>query len=197
MKDIAYLLVDFQKEFTRPEGKGYVDRPCHNWLRNDFFPLFDKDYEGKTDFNYNLYEIISDYRQPRPGDSGDMCYPGTTGYESDLPEKYRSGEQWVKAMNGPTWIRDNIGTTDPPGEPYQDPDKFECWVRNNIGEREDIHIKIVGLTLGCCVLCVTQQLCFMGYDISIVKEGVDCWNGNQVHKKFILENLIDNWAVSF
>jgi len=34
-----------------------------------------------------IAEIISDYRQPRPGDLDDSTRPGETGYESGKPEE--------------------------------------------------------------------------------------------------------------
>lgn len=65
-----FILVDLQNDFASEGGKFYSPKPSVKFLKNDLFPLL-------VDKKIKLNEIISDYRQPRPGDRGDCCHPET------------------------------------------------------------------------------------------------------------------------
>ena len=149
-----FICVDFQKEFTTAEGKWTNKGKSIDFIKNTLVPFL---RERKIKIN----EIISDYRQPRPGDSGDGCYPGTEGYESEIPDDIKNTDVWIKCMNSPIWVRENVGIANTKsGLPYQDPNSFTKWLKFNIGEpSEDNKVILVGLTVDCCVLC-TAQLTF-------------------------------------
>ena len=127
MKPVRLLGIDLQNDFASEGGKHYTPKPSVTFLQSTLFPYL----EGR---HIKICEIISDYRQPRPGDSGEGCIPGTRGYESIIPRELVKS-QWVKCMNSPLWIRENGGDPDKaPGLPYQDPQKFGAWLKNNLGE---------------------------------------------------------------
>ena len=75
-----FLAVDLQNDFTTEGGKHYIKRPCVNFLKENIFPFF-------KEKSIKINEIISDYRQPRPGDRDESCVPGTWGYESIVPKE--------------------------------------------------------------------------------------------------------------
>ena len=74
----SFIAVDIQNDFATEGGKSYSHKPSIDFMKKYIFPYFILN-------NIKVNEIISDYRQPRPGDSGDMCHPGTWGYESVMP----------------------------------------------------------------------------------------------------------------
>ena len=175
------ISIDFQKDFTAEGGICYKLRPSVDFVKNTLVPHL----ENK---NLKIAEIISDYRQPRPGDRGDCCRPGEWGYESEISESAKEKEVWIKCMNSPLWVRDNIGDpTKQPGLPYQDPKKFSEWIEKIIGKPEDTEVVLVGLTLDCCVLCTAQELNFRGYKVKILKEAVDAYSGEQSEKKHFVK----------
>jgi len=138
-------------------------------------------------------EIISDYRQPRPGDGGDGCYPGTFGYESLLPNDLRKS-QWIKAMNSPIWIRKNGGVVDKePGLPYPSSEKFGKWVEENIGKPGEVTPVIFGLTVDCCVLSTAQEFRWRGFSPILIKEAVDHASGKEGDKIAVLEKSALRW----
>src|SRR3989344_6560006 len=94
--------IDFQKDFTMEGGRCYKPRPSVDFVKNTLIQ-----YLGEK--NIKIAEIISDYHQPRPGDRGDCCRPGEWGYESEIPVAVKEKDIWIKCMNSPLWIRDNIG----------------------------------------------------------------------------------------
>jgi nicotinamidase-related amidase len=182
------ISIDFQKDFTAEGGIGYKPRPSVDFVKNILVP-----YLGNK--NLKIAEIISDYRQPRPGDRGDCCHPGELGYDSEIPASVKEKEIWIKCMNSPIWVRDNIGDPDrQPGIPYQDPHKFSEWLEKVTGKPEDTEIVLIGLTLDCCVLCTAQELNFRGYTVKILKEAVDAYSGDQAEKEFLCKTPIQNWA---
>ncbi len=180
--------IDFQKDFTAEGGICYKPRPSVDFVKKTLVPYL----ENK---NLKIAEIISDYRQPRPGDRGDCCHPGEWGYESEISELAKEKDVWIKCMNSPIWVRDNIGDpTKQPGIPYQDPKKFSEWIEKVIGKPEDTEVVLVGLTLDCCVLCTAQEFNFRGYKVKILKEAVDAYSGEQVEKEALCKTPVENWA---
>lgn len=192
MKNIKIISIDFQKEFSNPIGKHYKKRPCVNFIKKTLVPFLK---ENKI----KITEIISDYRQPRPGDLDDCCYPGTQQYESEIPNEIKIKPIWIKCMNSPIWIRKNIGEANKkPGLPYQGPKEFTDWLNKVVGKPEEIDLVIlIGLTLDCCVFSTAQELTWRGYKIKILKEGVDTYTGSLKEKEIILNHYpLINWAES-
>ena len=182
------IAIDLQKDFTDKSGICYKPRPAVTFIKNILLPYLEKN-------NLKVAEIISDYRQPRPGDSGDCCHPGETGCESEIPKAVKEKSVWIKCMNSPLWIRKNIGNKNKkPGPPYQDPKKFDAWLKKVIGQPKDTGIVLIGLTLDCCVLCAAQELCFRGYSINILEEATDTNSGKRTDKSIIFKSPINNWA---
>lgn len=181
-----FIAVDIQNEFAMEGGKFYTPKPSVSFLKKILLPFFKKN-------NIKINEIVSDYRQPRPGDSGDGCHPGERGYESLMPDDLRKS-LWVKCMNSPIWIRENIGKEDAmPGSPYPDSKAFEEWVNKNIGKPDEVILVIFGLTVDCCVMCVVQELRWRGYAPIIIKEAVDHASGKDEDKNIILEKSALRW----
>ncbi|MEI7562374.1 MAG: hypothetical protein WCJ39_01240 [bacterium] len=148
-----FISVDFQKEFTTPNGKWYNPGESVNFIKNILIPYFEK-------HNIKINEIISDYRQPRPGDSGDGCYPGDENYESEIPSYVKNNDVRIKCMNSPIWVRENIGVSDKePGLPYQDPESFSQRLNKNIGTLQEIdEIVLIGLTIDRYIFATAQEL---------------------------------------
>ena len=184
------ISVDFQKEFASPEGQWFNPGKSIKFIKETLVTYC-------RDNNLRISEIISDYRQPRPGDTGDGCYPGTSGYESEIPAGVKADDIWIKCMNSPIWVRENIGVEHAqPGLPYQNPNLFTKWLVRNIGRPEDVDfVTLVGLTVDWCVFCTAQELRWRGYDVKILKEGTDAVDGDEEYKKQILTNSpLLNWA---
>jgi nicotinamidase-related amidase len=180
--------IDFQKDFTAEGGRCYRLRPSVDFVKNTLAPFLEKQ-------NLKIAEIISDYRQPRPGDRGDCCRPGEWGYESEIPEAVKDKDIWIKCMNSPIWVRDNIGDSNKePGLPYQDPKKFSEWIEREIGKPDDTEILLIGLTFDCCVLCTAQEFNFRGYKVKILKEAVDAYSGTSDEKEALCKTPVENWA---
>ena len=76
MKILPYkfLSVDLQKDFTREDGIHFKHRPSVMFIEKTLLPFLQENH-------IKVAEIISDYRQPRPGRKDDFCKPGTKGYE--------------------------------------------------------------------------------------------------------------------
>ena len=127
----------------------------------------------------------------------DACIPGTWGYISEIPDKNKNENIWIKCQNSPIWVTKNIG--DPkkkPSAPYQDPKAFTQWLNNTIGKPEDVDLVVlIGLTLDCCIFCTAQELIFRRYNVSILKEATDTHSGTKKEKEMILKNYpLINWA---
>ncbi len=183
---IQFLSVDLQNDFAAEGGKHYSPKPSIQFLRGEFF-LFLKERDVK------ISEIISDYRQPRPGDRDESCMPGTWGYESIVPREFVKS-QWIKCMNSPIWIRDNIGdVSKKPGLPRQDAEGFGGWLKQSIGEPGEVQPVIFGLTLDCCVLSTIQELSWRGYYPQLLIEGTDHYSGKPEDKEATLK-IVSNWA---
>lgn len=190
MQPIKILCVDFQKEFSAPGGKHYRPHANVPFIKNILVPFLRQK-------NIKIAEIISDYRQPRPGDRDDSTRPGEEGYISEIPEDVKLKNVWIKCMNSPIWTRKHIGdATKKPGLPYQDPKAFTQWLNSTIGKPQVIEkIILIGLTIDCCIFCTAQELKFRGYPVHILREAVDTYSGNPQEKNMILSNPpLLNWA---
>lgn len=184
---IKFVSVDFQKDFTAEGGVCYKPRPSVDFIKAKLAPFL-------KERNIKIAEIVSDYRQPRIGDRGDCCRPGEWGYESEISSDIKEKDIWIKCMTSPIWVRENLGNPDKkPGEPYQDPEKFNNWIKKVIGRPKEVQIILFGLTLDCCVLCVAQEFDFRGYGVKILNEAVDVYSGNQDEKKNLFGNQVLNW----
>lgn len=182
-----FLSVDLQNDFASEGGSHYKARPSINFDKEVLFPFF-------KEKNIEISEIISDYRQPRPGDRDESCVPGTWGYESIVPKEIVKS-QWIKCMNSPIWIRDNIGDPNKTaGLPYQDTKGFGEWLKENIGKPGEVTPVLFGLTIDCCVLSTLQELNWRGYYPLVLKEAVDHYLGTEEAKETVLKTPINNWA---
>lgn len=187
---VKIISIDLQKEFSSPGGKHYRPHPNVAFIKNTLVPYLRKN-------NIKITEIVSDYRQPRPGDLDDSTRPGEMGYESELPVDVKLENIWIKCMNSPIWTRKNIGDQNKkPGLPYQDPRAFTKWLNSTIGKPNSLdEIVLIGLTIDCCVFCTAQELTFRSYNVKILKEGVDVYSGKSQEKEMILNNYpLANWA---
>jgi nicotinamidase-related amidase len=184
-----FLCVDFQHDFTTENGAHFRPRPCINFIKNEIIPFF-------RTHTILMAEIISDYRQPRPGHRGNFCVPGTEGYKSGIPADVKDAKTWIKAANSPLWTRENRGdATKQPGIPYQDPELFGCWLEEVIGRPGNVDVILGGLTIDRCVLSTAQELDWRGYHVFVLEEAVDSYSGNQDEKRQILEgSILNNWA---
>lgn len=182
-----FISVDLQNDFTTEGGKHYRVRPSINFLKETLFPLL-------KERGVKINEVISDYRQPRPGDRDESCVPGTWEYESIVPKEIVKA-RWIKCMNSPIWIRKNIGNPNKePGLPYQDTKAFGEWLDKNIGKPEETTPVVFGLTIDCCVLSTVQELNWRGYYPLVLKEGTDHYLATKEAKEAVLETPIPNWA---
>jgi len=180
---LEFIAVDLQNDFATKGGKWYVPRPAVDFLKQNIFPSF---CANKIKVN----EIISDYRQPRPGDRGDGCHPGTWGYASVVPDDLRKS-LWVKCMNSPVWVRKNIGNPNAtPGLPCPDPEGFKNWLEENVGQPEAVTPVLMGLTIDCCVLSTLQEINWRGYYPLVIREAVDHVSGKAEDRDRILESPI-------
>ncbi len=183
--------VDFQNDFSLPGGISHKNRPrpSVDFTRETLFPFL-------RQRGLKIAEIISDYRPPRPGDRGDLCHPGEWGYESIIPADVKNDNIWIKCMNSPVWVRENIGeTAKTPGLPYQDPESFNKWLLETVGRPEDTEVVLIGLTADCCVMCTGQELNWRGYKVHVLKEASDTDSGDQAEKEYILNNPpARNWV---
>ena len=185
--DIRFLAVDLQNDFATEGGKHYTPKASVKFVNDTLIPFL-------REHNIKISEIVSDYRQPRPGDRGTGCVPRTWGYESIIPKELVKS-QWIKCMNSPIWTRENIG--DPakvPGLPYQDPKAFGEWLEKNIGKPNEVKPVLFGLTIDCCVLSTLQELSWRGYYPLVLKEGVDHYDGKIEDRDAVLKIVAPNWA---
>ncbi|MFA5157873.1 MAG: hypothetical protein WC451_01615 [Patescibacteria group bacterium] len=181
------LAIDIQNDFATEGGKHYTHKPSVDFLKSKILPFL-------KEKGIKIAEIVSDYRQPRPGDADESCVPGTWGYESVVPKEFVGG-QWIKCMNSPIWTRDNAGdTSKEPGLPRQDTIGFGKWLEENIGKPSEVTPVLIGLTIDCCVLSTAQELNWRGHYPVVVKEGVDHYTGKQEMKEKIFETPLPNWA---
>lgn len=183
----AFIAVDLQNDFASKGGKHYAPRQAIAFLRKKLFSYCRK-------HGIKINEIISDYRQPRPGDRDESCVPGTWGYESIIP-KALVKSRWIKCMNSPIWVRKNIGNPDKqPGLPYQDPQKFNKWLEETIGKPGKAIPVVFGLTIDCCVMSTIQELSCRGYYPRVLAEGVDHYSGDLKDKEDVLRTTVSNWS---
>lgn len=191
MSKIKIISVDFQNDFTTKGGVCYRPRKSVPFIKSTLIPFL-------RSHNIKIAEIISDYRQPRPGDRGDCCHPGEWGYESGIPDDIKLPLVWIKCMNSPLWTRKNIGNKNKkPGLPFQDPNNFNKWLNHVIGDPKDKEIILIGLTSDCCVFCTAQELNWRGYKVKLLQEAVDNYSGSEKEKDYLLNNPpLTNWAKS-
>jgi nicotinamidase-related amidase len=177
MADIKLVCVDLQNDFASEGGTCYIERPSVDFIIKTLLPFL----EGS---DVKISEIISDYRQPRPGDERDCCRPGEWGYESLIPDGMRKGTPWIKTMNSPIWTRAGAGIVlEDPGPPFQDPGSFGNWLLQHVGNRDGVaSVVVFGLTADCCVLAVVQELRWRGYEVSVLSEATDVRSGSQDEK---------------
>jgi len=181
-----FIVVDIQNDFATEGGKFYTHKPSITFLKKNIFPYLE---EKKIRIN----EIVSDYRQPRPGDYGEGCIPGEWGYESIMPKDLQKS-LWVKCMNSPIWIRKNIGNKNKkPGIPFADSKAFGKWIKKNIGTIEETTPVIFGLTIDCCVLSTVQEFRWRGFKPIIIREAVDTSNGIIEDRDIVLEKTALRW----
>jgi len=186
--NIQFISVDFQKEFTNKKGKWFNPGSSISFMKETLIPYF-------SQHNIKINEIVSDYRQPRPGDAGDGCYPGTDGYESEIPQNIKKGV-WIKCMNSPLWTRKNIGISGKkPGLPYQDPEKLTNWLNQNVGKPNDVDfIVLIGLTIDYCVFSTAQELRWRGYKVKILYEATDAVGDENYKNQITTKSPLLNWA---
>lgn len=181
-----FIAVDIQNEFATEGGKFYSPKPSIKFLNQILFPYL-------KEKGIKINEIISDYRQPRPGDGGDGCHPGSWGYKSLAPDELRKS-LWIKAMNSPIWIRENGGDADKaPGKPYPDSESFGKWIEENIGSPETVRPIIFGLTIDCCVMSAVQEFRWRGFRPIVIREAVDHASGKEEDKNIVLEKTAVSW----
>jgi nicotinamidase-related amidase len=190
MSSTELICIDFQRDFTSPGGACYAPRSSVDFVKDVLVPFL-------RERGLKLHEIVSDYRQPRPGDPRDCCRPGDGGFESDIPPDMKDLNIWLKSMNSPAWVRENIGDPDrEPGIPYPDPRGLSAWLESSIGSPGEAGpVVLFGLTLDRCVLCTAQELRFRGYNVRILAEGTDTASGSQEEKRYLLEHPpVTYWA---
>jgi nicotinamidase-related amidase len=185
--NIQFLCVDLQNDFATEGGEYYTPKASVKFLKETLFPFLKQR-------NIEIGEIISDYRQPRPGDRGVGCVPAEWGYESIVPKEIVKS-QWIKCMNSPIWTRENIGdSTRTPGLPYQNPKAFNEWLEKTVGKPGKSAPVLFGLTIDCCVLSTLQELSWRGYYPMVLKEGVDHHDGAIENRDLALTVVASNWA---
>lgn len=189
---IKIISIDFQKDFTMLGWLCFKPRQSVNFVKETLVPFLRKN-------DIKIAEIISDYRQPKPRSKKNICCPNEWGYESEIPKDIKIKDIWIKSMNSPIWVRENIGIADKsPWIPYQNTTAFNSWLEKNIGKAENLNeIVLIWLTVDCCVLSTAQELAWRWYKISILEEAVDTYTGDQQEKIQILNNYpLKNWAES-
>ena len=180
MDNMRFICVDMQNDFASEGGMFYKARDSVNFLHDELIPHLKK-------CKIKMAEIVSDYRQPRPGDPRDCCRPGEWGYDSVIPRDVVSENVWVKTMNSPVWTRDNAGIKDAePGLPRPDMDAFKNWLEDTIGQPGPVIL--VGLTLDRCILSTAQELTYLGYQVKVLEEGTDTASGDLEEKEYLLYN---------
>lgn len=182
-----FISVDLQNDFASEGGKHFIPRESVKFSKEALFPFL-------MQSNLKICEIFSDYRQPRPGDRDESCVPGTWGHESIVPQELVKS-RWLKCMNSPIWVRENIGDpTKPPGLPYQNPQAFSEWLKETVGEPGGTTPVVFGLTIDCCVLATLQELSWRGWHPLVLKEGVDHYSGKLEDKEAVLNTTASNWS---
>ena len=175
-----FIAVDFQKDFTRPEGVCFNQGSSISFVKTDLLSFFRKN-------DIKTHEVISDYRLPRSGSKTESCVPGTFGFDSDLEEDVKHRDPWIKCMHNPLWIRNNIGKTGKKyGIPYQNPRRFNQWLTKHFGfPNDDLKIVLFGLTMEVCLLSLAQELYFRGYKVEAIYEATDPMNERISYKESI------------
>ncbi len=183
------ISVDMQRDFCANGGACYQVRPCVEFIQKILVPHC-------RNHGIRLAEIVSDYRQPRPGVPFAHCVPGTPGYQSELPVDIKKPHSWIKSMHSPVWVRKHCGIAEKrPGKPYADPESFSNWLATVVGPPQASEtIVLIGLTLDCCILCTAQELFFRGYKVEFLVEAVDTYSGSQEEKQSLFDTPLANWG---
>ena len=182
MTGLELVSVDMQYDFTRSGGNAYEERPSVEFILLEVIPYL-------RQYGIRGHEIISDYRQPRPGDPREICIPGTWGYTSEIPDDVKTSDVWIKCLNSPSWTRKKAGIPGLCAElPRAEPAAFSRWLEGKVGPPGERDIVLFGLTLDCCVLCTAQDLRFRGYDVFVLIEGTDTRSGDKGEKEYLLKN---------
>lgn len=183
------ISVDFQNDFSTEGGRWYLPRHAVKFLLSELIPWI------KTT-EHKIAEIVSDYQLPRPSETEAYCIPGQWGYESLIPEEVRHPERWIKAMNSPSWTRNNAGFAErPAGEPRVAAEEFSHWLTQTVGPaKQGVEVALIGLTLDCCVLSTAQELYYRGYKPYFLVEAVDTYNGLQEEKNFLFKTPLSMWG---
>jgi len=184
----AFIAVDIQNEFASKGGRYYTPKKSVKFLKNILFPFLKSN-------RICIGEIVSDYRNPRPGNREECCLPGKWGYRSLIPVQLKKNPVWVKCMHSPVWIRKDFGSSKKrAGMPIPNSKKFTNWLEKIIGRHQNTVPVVIGLTIDCCVLATVQELSWRGYKPIILKEGVDSDSGKINDRNKILKLVIKNWA---
>lgn len=186
----SIISVDYQNDFCSPSGRYFKDRPCHAFIEKTLVPFL-------AENGIKLFEMVCDYRLPRPNETEQWCVPGEWGYLSVIDAAVKHSNVWVKGMHSPEWVRDGGGdATATPGYPYQNPAAFDQWLHDTIGSPDQTGmVVLIGLTLEVCVLSTAQQLSFRGYDVHILKEASDIYDLADVEA--LTKNHIDYKEILF
>ncbi len=192
-KEFMYKIisVDMQNDFASEGGVHYNPRrQSVQVVTNSLIPML---LERKI----QIGEIISDYRQPRTGDKGDCCHPGTWGYESIIPNELVHFRH-IKCMNSPFFTRHGIGDKKvEPGLPLADTEDLYHWLRICAGPPGEKKIILFGLTLDCCVLSTAQAIRWGGYEVRILMPATDTTDAIQGDKEIVMSTVLKNWAHSY
>ncbi len=181
MTPCIFISVDFQRDFVDPDGKSPCSGSSPVFITKSLIPWMEEN-------DIEVLEIISDYRLPRGKSKNESCVPGTKGYESLIPAKIKNPDVFIKCMHNPTWMRDNIGDpTQAPSDVYPLPERFTGWVEKHIPSRKK-PIVLFGETMECCILNVSQELYFRGYNVFVLYEASDPMSINQAFKDIIAYN---------
>lgn len=166
MNKASFICVDFQYDFADENGKNCIKGKSTEFIKQALIPFL---RENKIKVN----EIISDYRLPRGKSSNESCVPGTNGFESLLPQDIKNKDVLIKCAHNPIWTRKNIGIPNAKlGSIYQDPKRLDKWIQSVI-PNDCKTIILFGETMDCCIMNVSQELYFRGFDVKILYEATD------------------------
>jgi hypothetical protein len=83
----ALIAVDLQNDFAAAGGKLYSPKPCLLFLRSTLFPYLESS-------GMQISEMISDYRQPRPGYTKGCCGTRAVGTRLHCPAGRTGHADW-------------------------------------------------------------------------------------------------------
>ena len=100
--NIKFISVDVQQDFSAKGGSHYQIRPSVRFIKTTLLSYLQKR-------EIKVSEIISDYRREYNRKDNDAGIPGTWGYISEIPDKNKNENIWIKCQNSPIWVTKNIG----------------------------------------------------------------------------------------